>query len=80
MPTPEREGQWALWGGSVEVAGEPPSPPSFLPVLSAMIRGAADGSKFQVWDYEEAEVEALLDRYFEAYHPKQVAASPDPTA
>lgn len=26
-------------GGSVEVAGEPPSPPSFLPVLSAMIRG-----------------------------------------
>ncbi|KAJ1068557.1 hypothetical protein K5549_005253 [Capra hircus] len=49
-------------------------------VLSAMIRGAADGSKFQVWDYEEAEVEALLDRYFEAYHPKQVAASPDPTA
>lgn len=45
-----------------------------------MIRGAADGSKFQVWDYEEAEVEALLDRYFEAYHPKQVAASPDPTA
>uniref|UniRef100_A0AC11ESI6 2'-deoxynucleoside 5'-phosphate N-hydrolase 1 n=1 Tax=Ovis aries TaxID=9940 RepID=A0AC11ESI6_SHEEP len=49
-------------------------------VLSAMIRGAADGSKFQVWDYKEAEVEALLDRYFEAYHPKQVAASPDPTA
>ena len=28
---------------------------------------------------EEAEVEALLDRYFEAY-PEQVAASPDPTA
>ncbi|XP_040104980.1 2'-deoxynucleoside 5'-phosphate N-hydrolase 1 [Oryx dammah] len=49
-------------------------------VLSAMIRGAADGSRFQVWDYEEAEVEALLDRYFEAYPPKQVAASPDPTA
>ena len=45
-----------------------------------MIRGAADGSKFQVWDYEDAEVEALLDRDFEAYHPKQVAASPDPTA
>ena len=29
---------------------------------------------------EEAEVEALLDRYFEAYPPEQVAASPDPTA
>lgn len=49
-------------------------------VLSAMIRGAANGSRFQVWDYEEAEVEALLDRYFEAYPPEQVAASPDPTA
>ncbi|XP_055261932.1 2'-deoxynucleoside 5'-phosphate N-hydrolase 1-like [Moschus berezovskii] len=49
-------------------------------VLSAMIRGAANGSRFRVWDYEEAEVEALLDRYFEAYPPEQVAASPDPTA
>ncbi|XP_070313011.1 5-hydroxymethyl-dUMP N-hydrolase-like [Odocoileus virginianus] len=49
-------------------------------VLSAMIRGAADGSRFLVWDYEEAEVEALLDRYFETYPPEQVAASPDPTA
>ncbi|XP_070312506.1 5-hydroxymethyl-dUMP N-hydrolase [Odocoileus virginianus] len=48
-------------------------------VLSAMIRGAADGSRFLVWDYEEAEVEALLDRYFETYPPEQVAASPDPT-
>uniref|UniRef100_H2PJ49 2'-deoxynucleoside 5'-phosphate N-hydrolase 1 n=1 Tax=Pongo abelii TaxID=9601 RepID=H2PJ49_PONAB len=48
-------------------------------VLSAMIRGAADGSRFQVWDYEEGEVEALLDRYFEADPPGQVAASPDPT-
>ncbi|XP_025238405.1 2'-deoxynucleoside 5'-phosphate N-hydrolase 1 [Theropithecus gelada] len=47
-------------------------------VLSAMIRGAADGSRFQVWDYEEGEVEALLDRYFEADPPGQVAASPDP--
>uniref|UniRef100_A0A8C0QEB8 2'-deoxynucleoside 5'-phosphate N-hydrolase 1 n=3 Tax=Canis lupus TaxID=9612 RepID=A0A8C0QEB8_CANLF len=36
-------------------------------VLSAMIRGAADGSRFQVLDYEEGQVE-------------QVAASPDPTA
>ncbi|KAB0354933.1 hypothetical protein FD755_022392, partial [Muntiacus reevesi] len=49
-------------------------------VLSAMIRGAADGSRFLVWDYEEAEVEALLDRYFESYPPEQVSASPDPTA
>ncbi|XP_057554211.1 2'-deoxynucleoside 5'-phosphate N-hydrolase 1 [Hippopotamus amphibius kiboko] len=48
-------------------------------VLSAMIRGAADGSRFQVWDYEEAGVEAVLDRYFEAGPPEQVAASPDPT-
>lgn len=50
------------------------------PVLSAMIRGAADGSRFQVWDYEEGEVEAILDRYFEADPPEQVAASDDPTA
>ncbi|ELW66017.1 2'-deoxynucleoside 5'-phosphate N-hydrolase 1 [Tupaia chinensis] len=49
-------------------------------VLSAMIRGAADGSRFQVWDYEEGEVEALLDRYFEAGPSEQVAAFPDPTA
>ncbi|XP_058288385.1 2'-deoxynucleoside 5'-phosphate N-hydrolase 1 isoform X2 [Hylobates moloch] len=48
-------------------------------VLSAMIRGAANGSRFQVWDYEEGEVEGLLDRYFEADPPGQVAASPDPT-
>ncbi|XP_039323436.1 5-hydroxymethyl-dUMP N-hydrolase [Saimiri boliviensis] len=48
-------------------------------VLSAMIRGAADGSRIQVWDYEEGEVEALLDRYFEADPPGQVAAAPDPT-
>ncbi|XP_012304120.1 5-hydroxymethyl-dUMP N-hydrolase [Aotus nancymaae] len=48
-------------------------------VLSAMIRGAADGSRIQVWDYEEGEVEVLLDRYFEADPPGQVAASPDPT-
>ncbi|XP_023578701.1 2'-deoxynucleoside 5'-phosphate N-hydrolase 1-like [Octodon degus] len=33
-------------------------------VLSAMIRGAADGSQFQMWDYEEEQLEALLDRYF----------------
>ncbi|KAM5325784.1 5-hydroxymethyl-dUMP N-hydrolase [Glossophaga mutica] len=39
-------------------------------VLSAMIRGAADGSRFQVWDYEEGEVEALLDRYFETHPPE----------
>nr|XP_035979934.1 2'-deoxynucleoside 5'-phosphate N-hydrolase 1 [Halichoerus grypus] len=34
-------------------------------VLSAMIRGAADGSRFQVLDYEEGQVEAMLDQYFE---------------
>ncbi|XP_037698582.1 2'-deoxynucleoside 5'-phosphate N-hydrolase 1 [Choloepus didactylus] len=49
-------------------------------VLSAMIRGAADGSQFQVWDYEEEEVEAMLDRYFESELPKPETASPDPTA
>uniref|UniRef100_A0A250YB96 2'-deoxynucleoside 5'-phosphate N-hydrolase 1 n=1 Tax=Castor canadensis TaxID=51338 RepID=A0A250YB96_CASCN len=48
--------------------------------LSAMIRGAADGSRFQVWDYEEEEVEAMLDRYFEAGPAEQVAVSRDPTA
>jgi hypothetical protein len=45
-----------------------------------MIRGAADGSRFQVWDYEEEEVEAMLDRYFEAGPAEQVAVSRDPTA
>ncbi|KAM4834585.1 5-hydroxymethyl-dUMP N-hydrolase [Thomomys bottae] len=49
-------------------------------VLSAMIRGAADGSRFQVWDYEEAEVEAMLDRYFEADSPASVAIPSDPAA
>lgn len=39
-------------------------PPPFS-VLSAMIRGAADGSRFQVLDYEEGQVEAMLDQYFE---------------
>ncbi|XP_053458124.1 2'-deoxynucleoside 5'-phosphate N-hydrolase 1 [Nycticebus coucang] len=48
-------------------------------VLSAMIRGAADGSRFQVWNYEEGEVEVLLDRYFEIDPPEQTAASPGPT-
>lgn len=43
-------------------------PPPF-PVLSAMIRGAADGSRFQVFDYEEGQVEAILDGYFEADPP-----------
>ncbi|XP_007530514.1 2'-deoxynucleoside 5'-phosphate N-hydrolase 1 isoform X2 [Erinaceus europaeus] len=47
--------------------------------LSAMIRGAADGLRFQVWDYKEDEVETMLDRYFEANSLKQVAASPSPT-
>lgn len=60
---------------------EAPSPSSAFPVLSAMIRGAADGTRVQVWDYEEGEVEAMLDRYFEAEAgpPKLVASSPDPT-
>lgn len=35
-----------------------------------MIRGAADGARFQVWDYEEGEVEALLDQYFAAAEPE----------
>ncbi|XP_012874547.1 PREDICTED: 2'-deoxynucleoside 5'-phosphate N-hydrolase 1 [Dipodomys ordii] len=46
-------------------------------VLSAMIRGAADGSRFQVWDYEEEEVEAMLDRYFEAEPSAWVAVPRD---
>ncbi|XP_078011472.1 5-hydroxymethyl-dUMP N-hydrolase isoform X2 [Phascolarctos cinereus] len=48
-------------------------------VLSAMIRGAADGTRFQVWDYEENEVETLLDRYFETDPPEPGAASSSPT-
>ncbi|XP_029387377.1 2'-deoxynucleoside 5'-phosphate N-hydrolase 1 isoform X1 [Mus pahari] len=50
------------------------------PVLSAMIRGAADGSRFQVWDYAEEEVEAMLHRYFEAYLPRGMASSGNPSA
>ncbi|XP_051008835.1 2'-deoxynucleoside 5'-phosphate N-hydrolase 1 [Acomys russatus] len=43
-------------------------------VLSAMIRGAADGLRFQVWDYmEEEELESRLDQYFEAYLPQGTA-------
>ncbi|XP_055981874.1 2'-deoxynucleoside 5'-phosphate N-hydrolase 1 [Sorex fumeus] len=49
-------------------------------VLSAMIRGAVDGTRFQVWDYEEGEVEATLDRYFGAHPPEQEVATPDSTA
>ncbi|XP_006100665.1 2'-deoxynucleoside 5'-phosphate N-hydrolase 1 [Myotis lucifugus] len=48
-------------------------------VLSAMIRGAADGCRFQVWDYEVGEVEVMLDRYFAANPLEQVASSLDPT-
>lgn len=58
---------------------EAPSPASASPVLSAMIRGAADGCRFQVWDYEVGEVEVMLDRYFAAYLPEQVVSSLDPT-
>lgn len=50
------------------------------PVLSAMIRGAADGSRVQVWDYEEGEVETMLDRYFDAYLPQGTASSSNPSA
>lgn len=62
VPIPKKGWGRGQGGGSVGV----PSPSFASPVLSAMIRGAADGSKFQVWDYEEGEVEAMLDRYFEA--------------
>ncbi|XP_038198410.1 2'-deoxynucleoside 5'-phosphate N-hydrolase 1 [Arvicola amphibius] len=48
-------------------------------VLSAMIRGAADGSRIQVWDYTEGEVDAMLDRYFEAYSPGGKAPSSKPS-
>ncbi|KFO36180.1 2'-deoxynucleoside 5'-phosphate N-hydrolase 1 [Fukomys damarensis] len=46
-------------------------------VLSAMIRGAQDSSRFQVWDYDEGELEALLDQYFEAGDSEQGAAVSD---
>ncbi|GAB1301119.1 2'-deoxynucleoside 5'-phosphate N-hydrolase 1 [Apodemus speciosus] len=49
-------------------------------VLSAMIRGAADGSRFQVWDYAEGEVETMVDRYFEACLPREMASSSHPSA
>ncbi|KAK7815521.1 hypothetical protein U0070_005633 [Myodes glareolus] len=48
-------------------------------VLSAMIRGAADGSRIQVWDYTEGEVDTMLDRYFEAYPPGGKAPSSNPS-
>lgn len=59
----DREGS-----GEGEYGWKAPSP-SALAVLSAMIRGAADGSRFQVLDYEEGQVEAMLDQYFEADPP-----------
>ncbi|EHB10864.1 Deoxyribonucleoside 5'-monophosphate N-glycosidase [Heterocephalus glaber] len=46
-------------------------------VLSAMIRGAEDGSRFQVWDYDEGQLEALLDQYFEAGDSEQGSAARD---
>ncbi|XP_021495863.1 2'-deoxynucleoside 5'-phosphate N-hydrolase 1 isoform X2 [Meriones unguiculatus] len=49
-------------------------------VLSAMIRGAADGRKFQVWDYAEEELESTLERYFEAYPPQGTATPSNPSA
>ncbi|KAL0964332.1 hypothetical protein UPYG_G00322360 [Umbra pygmaea] len=41
--------------------------PSSGKSLSAMIRGADDGSLFQVRDYKEDEVEGLLDEYFKGH-------------
>ncbi|KAJ8014274.1 hypothetical protein DPEC_G00038560 [Dallia pectoralis] len=38
--------------------------PSSGKSLSAMVRGAIDGSLFQVRDYKEEEVEGILDEYF----------------
>ncbi|XP_014009557.1 5-hydroxymethyl-dUMP N-hydrolase [Salmo salar] len=38
--------------------------PSSGKSLSAMIRGAVDGSLFQVRDYKEEEVEGILEEYF----------------
>ncbi|KAL6037630.1 hypothetical protein STEG23_020011 [Scotinomys teguina] len=48
-------------------------------VLSAMIRGAADGSRIQVWDYTEGEVDTMLDQYFETYPPERKATSSNPS-
>lgn len=69
-------GQGAEWGAWKEVSF------TFFPspVLSAMIRGAADGSRFQVWDYAEEEVETMLQRYFETYLPQGTASSSNPSA
>lgn len=78
VPTHKKGGGRERKGGSME--GRPLHLPPPLLVLSAMIRGAADGLRFQVWDYEEGEVEAMLDRYFEADPSEEVAASPEPTA
>lgn len=71
--------QQGLGKRTEEGVWEAPSSASAPPVLSAMIRGAADGCRFQVWDYEVGEVEVMLDRYFAAYPPEQVASSLDPT-
>uniref|UniRef100_A0AB48ILK9 2'-deoxynucleoside 5'-phosphate N-hydrolase 1 n=1 Tax=Esox lucius TaxID=8010 RepID=A0AB48ILK9_ESOLU len=38
--------------------------PSSGKSLSAMVRGAVDGSLFQVRDYKEEEVEGILEEYF----------------
>ncbi|CAD7677855.1 unnamed protein product [Nyctereutes procyonoides] len=57
-----RKWRWGVWMESTFAF-------SALAVLSAMIRGAADGSRFQVLDYEEGQVEAMLDQYFGADPP-----------
>ncbi|XP_058933153.1 5-hydroxymethyl-dUMP N-hydrolase [Kogia breviceps] len=40
-------------------------------VLSATIRGAADGSQVQVWGYKAAEAAAVLDGYFATDPPER---------
>uniref|UniRef100_A0A8C9CN35 2'-deoxynucleoside 5'-phosphate N-hydrolase 1 n=1 Tax=Phocoena sinus TaxID=42100 RepID=A0A8C9CN35_PHOSS len=40
-------------------------------MLSATIRGAAEGSQVQVWGYEAAEAAAMLDAYFAVDPPEQ---------
>ncbi|KAM8947114.1 5-hydroxymethyl-dUMP N-hydrolase isoform 2-T2 [Pelodytes ibericus] len=43
--------------------------PSCGRVLSAMIRGAADGSSVQVKDYDPSEIEQILTEYFTVMFP-----------
>ena len=75
---PERVGSWdksviSFSLPSVALLSSPVSP-----VLSAMIRGAEDGSQFHVRDYSEEEVERILEEFFSSLAKNWVEPDSEP--